>query len=396
MRLSSWPPKQVSIFAVSSADAQPGRMAWVCLSVVEPMRFRNGLKPRACKICEASTKASRLPRRGWKTIPQMNKPAARSYHLAPAFFCVSLNPAVDTRLIVNGFLPGRVNRVAEVYRTPGGKAAHVAMALQGLGATPTWIGFSGGATGSELLAGLRLLEIATMPVSTGQASRVNLEILDTGGEVTEILEPGGTITRSEWSEFQEVCAGAFHLAANKRIAVISGSVPPGVPAEACAALVSSAQSANCLAFVDSSCLPLSKALAAGPDLVKINREEAEFVTEVAIGDPVSAAQAAQKLLELGANSAVVSLGARGLVGVRKHDQQPIHAWTTPVHATSSVGCGDSALAGLAYAAAAELTFEQSLALAVACGAANCLAALPGRIVGQNVSRIEQGVHIERL
>src|SRR2546430_14769374 len=127
-----------------------------------------------------------------------------------------------------------------------------------------------------------------MPVSAGQASRVNLEILDTGGEVTEILEPGGTITRSEWSEFQEVCAGAFHLAANKRIAVISGSVPPGVPSEACAALVSSAQSANCLAFVDSSGLPLSKALAAGPDLVKINREEAEFVTQVSIRDPISA------------------------------------------------------------------------------------------------------------
>jgi len=89
----------------------------------------------------------------------MNKPAAHSDPLASAFFCVSLNPAIDTRLILNGFLPGRVNRVAEVYRTPGGKAAHVAMALKGLGAIPTWIGFSGGATGRELLAGLRLLEI---------------------------------------------------------------------------------------------------------------------------------------------------------------------------------------------------------------------------------------------
>ena len=341
-------------------------------------------------------KGSRLPPRGGKTIPQMNRPVAPSCNPATAFFCVSLNPAIDTRLIVNGFVPGRVNRVREVYRTPGGKAAHVAMALKGLGADPMWIGFSGGASGSELLAGLGLLGIETMAIPIGQPSRVNLEIVDARGEVTEILEPGGMITHSEWSEFQQVCVRAFQVAANKKVVLISGSVPPGVPAEACAALVSSAQSANCLAFVDSSGLPLSKALAAGPDLVKINREEAEFVTEVAIGDPVSAAQAAQKLLELGANSAVVSLGARGLVGVRKHDQQPIHAWTTPVHAISSVGCGDSALAGLAYAAAAELTFEQSLALAVACGAANCLAALPGRIVGQNVSRIEQGVHIERL
>src|SRR5205807_7071790 len=158
---------------------------------------------------------SRPPHRGRKTIPQMNKPVAHSYHLAPAFFCVSLNPAIDTRLVLNGFLPGRVNRVAEVYRNPGGKAAHVAMALKGLGATPTWIGFSGGATGSELLAGLGLLEIATMPVSTCDASRVNLEILDSSGEVTEVLEPGGTISQSEWSEFQQVCTSAFQIAVSK-------------------------------------------------------------------------------------------------------------------------------------------------------------------------------------
>src|SRR5436309_2831732 len=358
------------------------------------MRFRNGLKPKACKTCEASTKASRRPRLGGKTIPQMNRPASQSNHPSNAFFCVSLNPAIDTRLIVNGFVPGRVNRVSEVYRTPGGKAAHVAMALKGLGATPTWIGFSGGATGGELLAGLRLLEIATMSVSTGQVSRVNLEILDKGGEVTEILEPGGVITHSEWSEFQQVCAGAFQLAASKKIAVISGSLPPGVPTEACAALVSSAQSANCLAFVDSSGLPLSKALGAGPDLVKVNREEAEFVTQVAIRDPISAAQAARKLLDLGANSAAISLGERGLVGVRKHDRIAIHAWTNPLRPKSTVGCGDAALAGLVFAAAAERSFEQSLALAVACGTSNCMAALPGRIVREDVSRTEQGVHIE--
>src|SRR6266403_2006497 len=396
MRLLSWPRRRASIFAVFCAAARPGRMAWAYLCAVERTRFRNGLRPRECKTFKALTKTLRPPRPGGNTIPQMNKSAAQSNQPATAFFCVSLNPAIDTRLIVKGFAPGHVNRVSEVYRTPGGKAAHVAMALKGLGATPTWIGFSGGATGRELLAGLRLLEIETMAISTGQSSRVNLEILDTQGEVTEILEPGGTITQSEWSEFQQVCARAFQLLADKKIVVISGSLPPGVPTEACAALVTSAQSANCLAFVDSSGLPLSKALAGGPDLVKINREEAEFVTQVAIRDPNSAAQAARKLLDLGANSAVVSLGDRGLVGVRKHDRLAIHAWTAPLRPKSTVGCGDSALAGLAFAAATGLSFEQSLALAVACGTSNCRAAFPGRIAREDVSRIEQGVHIELL
>ena len=326
----------------------------------------------------------------------MNKPVALSSDLATAFFCVSLNPAIDTRLILKGFLPGRVNRVEEVYRTPGGKAAHVAMALKGLGAIPTWIGFSGGATGSELIAGLHCLGIETLPISIGQPTRANLEILDTEGEVTEILEPGGTIAQSEWTEFQQVCVDALQSAAKKKVMVISGSLPPGVPVEAYAALVSAARTADCLAFIDSSGVALSKALAAGPDLIKINREEAEFVTHVAILDPITAAQAARKLLDLGANSAAVSLGERGIVGIRKQDQQAIHAWSAPLHSKSTVGSGDSALAGLAYAAAAELTFERSLALAVACGAANCLAAHPGRILREEVSRIEQGVQIELL
>src|SRR6266478_4832366 len=203
MRLLSWSSDVCSSDLASSVGAQPGRMESVCSPVVERMRFRSGSKPRAYKTCKASTRASRQPPRGPRNIPQMNKPVALSSDLPTAFFCVSLNPAIDTRLVLKGFLPGRVNRVEEVYRTPGGKAAHVAMALKGLGATPTWIGFSGGATGSELLAGLRRLGIETLPISTGQPTRVNLEIVDTRGEVTEVLEPGGTITQSEWSEFQQ-------------------------------------------------------------------------------------------------------------------------------------------------------------------------------------------------
>jgi 1-phosphofructokinase family hexose kinase len=331
----------------------------------------------------------------------MDKLPADSLGPPNAFFCVSLNPAIDTRLRFDEFVRGRVNRASSVQREPGGKAAHVAMALKALSAVPTWIGFAGGATGDELLAGLRSLDIDTLPVPVAQSTRVNLEILDSRGEVTEILEPGGVITECEWSEFQRVCANAFHRerqkkTAHKKTILISGSLPLGVPGEAYAQLVSLAHSADCLAFVDSSGLALSNVLAAGPDFVKINREEAELATQVTIQDAPSAALAGRKLLSLGANSAAVSLGQRGLVGVRKGDEFAVHAWTTPLVPISSVGCGDAALAGFAFAATTELSFEQSLALAAACGAANCLAPLPGRINGNDISRIARDVHIERL
>ena len=326
----------------------------------------------------------------------MSKSSARSRRGEAAFFCISLNPAIDTRLVLDNFAVGRVNRVREVHREPGGKAGHVAMALTALGAAPTWVGFSGGNTGAELLAGLERLKIATRPVPTKHSTRVNLEIQDAQGQVTEVLEPGGFITRSEWPNFQRVCSAAFKHGTGKKVIIISGSQPPGVPAEAAATLVELAHRAKCLAFVDTSGLPLAKALSARPDFVKINREEAEFVTQITIQDAASAAKAARRLLYLGATAAAISLGDRGIVAVRTGDASAIHAWTAPLQAKSAVGSGDAALAGLAFANSRDLSFEKALALAVACGAANCLAPLPARIVRADVLRLEKTVQVARL
>jgi 1-phosphofructokinase family hexose kinase len=324
----------------------------------------------------------------------MNNPEADTRGRNTAFFCVSLNPAIDTRLVLNEFQIGRVNRASEAHRTPGGKAAHVAMALQALGANPTWIGFSGGATGNELLEGFRRLRIEAVSVPMAHDTRVNLEIVDTRGTVTEILEPGGTIAPSEWREFQKTCAKEFKRSAEKKIVLISGSQPPGVPAEASAVLLNLAQSSGCLVFLDASGSPLSEALAAGPDFVKINGEEAQGVAGIAVNDPASAGQVVRKLLERGAKSAAISLGDRGIVAIRQHDEPAVHAWTAPLGTKSTVGCGDSAFAGFAFATASNLSFERSLALAVACGAANCLAPLPARIKREDVSRFKQGVRVE--
>lgn len=326
----------------------------------------------------------------------MNNREADSHDHSAAFFCVSLNPAIDTRLVLDKFQVGRVNRVSEAHRAPGGKAAHVAMALQGLGENPEWIGFAGGATGNELTEGLRCLKVEAVCVPTVHNTRVNLEIIDTMGGVTEILEPGGTIAQSEWCEMQKTCAQEFKRIAEKKIVLISGSQPPGVPAEASAALLKLAQSAGCLVFLDTSGSALSEALAAGPDFVKINGEEAQGVTGIAVNDPASAGQVIRKLLERGAKSAAISLGEGGIVAIRTHDEPAVHAWTAPLRTKSTVGCGDSAFAGFAFATSSGLSFENSLALAVACGAANCLAPLPARIKQEDVSRLKQGVRVEPL
>jgi 1-phosphofructokinase len=63
---------------------------------------------------------------------------------------------------------------------------------------------------------------------------------------------------------------------------------------------------------------------------------------------------------------------------------------------SIVGCGDAALAGFAVAFQRGLGEEDSLRLAVACGAANCLAESPGMVDPREVARIGQNVSIQKL
>jgi len=67
----------------------------------------------------------------------------------------------------------------------------------------------------------------------------------------------------------------------------------------------------------------------------------------------------------------------------------------PVHASSTVGSGDAALAGFAVAYERGLSDEETLSLAVACGTANCLADAPGQVSRDHVLRLAQQAQVRR-
>jgi 1-phosphofructokinase family hexose kinase len=308
--------------------------------------------------------------------------------------CISLNPAIDKRVHLTRLVPGRVNRASEVRAAAGGKAAHVAMVLQRLGAEPRWIGFSGGSSGQDLLAGLRAQHIQTIPVPMKNATRSNLEIIDEDGTVTELLEPGAAIASEECLAMQSACEDVFRELRGSVTAILSGSMPSGVSQGFYASLIKSVQSCGGRTFVDSSGEPLKLALEAGPDFVKPNREEAEWLTGKPIRDVRAAAAAISQLISAGARSAAISLGQEGLVWQPLLSDQIYYAHPLKVAARSAVGSGDATVAGFAYAAEARLKPDASLKLAAACGAANCLADLPGQVSAGEVQRLRKLVKIE--
>jgi len=312
------------------------------------------------------------------------------------FICISPNPAIDKRLTVSSLVSGQIHRARTVQNFAGGKAAHVAMVLRTLGEAPHWIGLSGGATGAELVTGLSALGIFAHPVKTHQLTRTNLEIIEDNGAVTEILEPGCSPSAAELIAFDDACKKLFSPGGDPVSVIFSGSIPAGAPTDLYARLIRLARETCLRTFVDTSGEPLRQALAARPDFVKPNRQEAAGLLGVPIDSLTSAVSAIRSLIQLGAHSAALSLGVEGLLFCSAENAPVLFASPPPLSARSAVGCGDSALAGIAHAISSSATPQNTLRLGAACAAANCLADSPGAARLEDIRRFQNEIRLQTL
>lgn len=314
----------------------------------------------------------------------------------PTIVCVSVNPAMDRRLRVPSLTVGEVNRAKSAQGFAGGKAAHVAMSARALAANAAWIGFLGGAIGQECAEQLESMGIHVSAICAGSSTRVNLEIIDDSGEVTELLEPGAEPSVEEQDKFLQACVRGMHEEWRPGVLVISGSLPAGLKPDFYVSLIEAARTAEAKVFVDTSGEALRESSQARPDLVKVNRAEAGAL----VGRPLTTVQeiadAAGEIVERGTRSAAITLGGEGLIWV-EHQNGPVWQARPPhMKVTSTVGCGDATLAGFAYAAIQGMGGGEALRLAAACGAANCVASAPGRIELTTVQALMPQVDVQQL
>jgi 1-phosphofructokinase family hexose kinase len=261
------------------------------------------------------------------------------------------------------------------------------MAARALDADVVWVGFLGGATGAECERELSALNIPVEIVRTRTPTRVNQEIIDADGTITEVLEPGGNIEEEELNRMLGLCASLFNRYRNDAQVVLSGSLPSNVPFTFYASLIEAAHSSNCSVVLDTSGEVLTASLSSSPDLVKPNREEAAMASGIDAFDDASALVAARKFITLGAQSVALSLGSNGLLWLASADAEPFILRPPLITGRSTVGCGDATLAGLVVGRLRYGDTQQSVALGVACGAANCLADSPGMIEASEVNRL---------
>jgi 1-phosphofructokinase family hexose kinase len=311
----------------------------------------------------------------------------------PPIVCVSANPALDRRLRFGSLAIGRINRAKSAQGFPGGKAVHVAMAAHALGARTLWLGFLGGAVGDEFVAKFRELHIELVRIRTKAPTRMNLEFIEDSARITEVLEPGESLAPVELRAMLRTFTAGLRRKWRRALVVISGSLPRGVPADFYGSLIAAAGSAGSRAFLDTSGDALRASLASHPAFVKPNREEIEALLGEKLKNQSAIVEAARELTARGAQSAAISLGAEGLIWYERKNGPVWLARPPRLTPVSTVGCGDATVAGFALAAAKGIGGEAAIRLAVACGAANCLAEAPGRISSKNVKSLMPRVKV---
>lgn len=301
---------------------------------------------------------------------------------------LTANPSLDRTVELRGALArGDVQRAVAAHQEPGGKGVNVSRALAASG-VPTVAVLPGDAE-DPVLAGLRAARVQYRNLVIGVPLRSNIALTEPDGTTTKVNEPGPVLDTQQQEQLIGLLLEACGSGGNAGWVVLAGSLPPGVPVDFYARITRCLReelgTAAPKVAVDSSGAPLEAATAAGPDaapdLIKPNAEElaelagyADFADWRAFeADPLLAVRAARQLLDRGTGSVLATLGAKGAVLVTRDGQwQAVHA---PVTARSTVGAGDSSLAGYLLAHSAGATPETCLRQAVAHGAA--AASLPG-------------------
>jgi len=294
---------------------------------------------------------------------------------------LTANPSLDRTLDLPAPLErGAVTRLGVSHTEPGGKGVNVSRAIAAAGADV--VSVLPAAEDDPVVRALHGLGLALATVPIGTAVRTNYTLTEPDGTTTKLNEPGAQLDPVTLAALE---ATVHQHAVGARWVVLSGSLPPGAPTDWYATLVRSLRSTGARIAVDTSEAPLLALLAAGPDaapdLLKPNTEElAQLagVPEESVTSDRDAALAAvavlhrrgvaEVLLTLGGDGAVLSTADGGLWSAR------------PPRTTvrSTVGAGDSSLAGYVLADLAGLPPADRLRHAVAYGSAS--AALPGSAV----------------
>jgi 6-phosphofructokinase 2 len=282
---------------------------------------------------------------------------------------LTLNPALDKSITVNKLVPEKKLKADNVKTEPGGGGVNVSRALFKLGLETKAIYLAGGYTGNEFTSLLEKEGVKAVPLIIKGDTRENFIVLDTdSGKQYRFGMEGPGVETTEWKQVLERIKAENDL----QYIVASGSLAPGIPTGFFKELAELARQKQARLIVDTSGPALAEAVRQGVFMIKPNLGELAALEgskeELRTGDAITAAN--KLIQDYGCGMIAVSMGAEGALLVTPNG----HYQCRPpkVKVMSTVGAGDSMLAGLLFALVNGYAEPDILAYGVAAGTAATL------------------------
>lgn len=313
---------------------------------------------------------------------------------------INPNLAIDRTIHLERLQPGTVIRTGHGESTLGGKGVNVARVARRYGHRAAIFCFLP-AQDAARLGELADAEGATLlGVHVDGQARGATILLESSGRVTVLNEPGPRIDATALAALLDEVE--VHAPGSKAL-TCSGSLPPGAPLDTYAQLVRLGRALGLSSVVDATGEPLRLALAAGPDIVSPNLQEAEAVLLGRVGEVVEpsgpdvverAAGAVEGLVALGARAAIVSAGRHGAAFGNERER-----WWCPaptVTTVNPIGAGDALVGGLAHALEEGASFLDAVVFAVAVASASCEDARAGGVDPARAAALAERIRPMRL
>lgn len=279
---------------------------------------------------------------------------------------ITMNPAVDKSTSVEKLIPEKKLRCTAMMTEAGGGGINISKAIKELGGESLAIFPSGGMNGKLIEDYLTDKQVAYKTIPIGHETRENIMVRESSTNAQyRFVMPGAELSQQEAS----ACLHLLQQLPDKpTIVVASGSLPPGIPEDFFAQLAATAKKLGARFIADTSGKPLLLAAQEGVFLLKPNMSELCSLVGKDFLELEEVDDAAREVINKGECEAmVVSMGPAGAMWITKDGQGQVPA--PVVKKQSTVGAGDSMVAGIAWMLQQGKSLQEAVHFGVACGTA---------------------------
>jgi 6-phosphofructokinase 2 len=300
---------------------------------------------------------------------------------------ITFSPCIDKSTTVPSLIPEKKLRCSNPILEPGGGGINVARAMVKLGGQATAIFPSGGYTGKYFNQLMIEENVPSVIIDTVHETRENIIVLDeSSNKQYRFGMPGTELSEKEWRH----CLQAVEAIDDASFVVASGSLPPGVPQDIYAQLARIVKQKNAKLVVDTSGEALAQAAGEGVYLLKPNLGELASLAGKNTITPGEAPAIAKSVIAQGkCEVIIVSMGADGALLVTKELSDKIVP--PAVKMKSTVGAGDSMVAGIIFYLSGGKSLREAARYGVACGTAATLNAGTGLCHREDADKIYSAI-----